>query len=49
MIIVNPIDTSRKIELSLERCMQAFPKWEIAIFDIREMFKMKKRWKSVFS
>ena len=49
VIIVNPIDTSRKIELSLERCMQAFPKWEIAIFDIREMFKMKKRWKSVFS
>ena len=49
VILVNPIDTSRKIELPLERCMQAFPKWEIAIFDIREMFKMKKRWKSVFS
>ena len=49
VIIVNPTETSHKIELSLERCMQAFPKWEIAIFDIREMFKMKKRWKSVFS
>ena len=49
VIIVNPTETSHKIELPLERCMQAFPKWEIAIFDIREMFKMKKRWKSVFS
>ena len=45
VIIVNPTETSHKIELPLERCMQAFPKWEIAIFDIREMFKMKKRWK----
>ncbi len=49
VILVNPIDTSRKIELSLERCMQAFPQWDVAVFDIREMFKMKKRWKSVFS
>ena len=49
VILVNPIDTSRKIELSLERCMQAFPEWNVAVFDIREMFKMKKRWKSVFS
>lgn len=49
VIIVNPTETSHKIELPLERCMQAFPKWEIAVFDIREMFKMKKRWKSVFS
>ena len=49
VIIVNPTETSHKIELPLERCMQDFPKWEIAIFDIREMFKMKKRWKSVFS
>ena len=49
VILVNPIDTSRKIELSLERCMQAFPEWDVAVFDIREMFKMKKRWKSVFS
>ena len=49
VILVNPIDTSRKIELSLERCMQAFPEWNVAAFDIREMFKMKKRWKSVFS
>ena len=49
VIIVNPTETSHKIELPLERCMQAFPNWEIAIFDIREMFKMKKRWKSVFS
>ena len=44
VILVNPIDTSRKIELSLERCMQAFPEWNVAVFDIREMFKMKKRW-----
>ena len=44
VIIVNPTETSHKIELPLEGCMQAFPKWEIAIFDIREMFKMKKRW-----
>jgi len=44
VIIVNPTETSHKIELPLERCMQAFPNWEIAIFDIREMFKMKKRW-----
>ena len=44
VIIVNPTETSHKIELPLERCMQAFPEWEIAIFDIREMFKMKRRW-----
>lgn len=49
VIIVNPTETSHKIELSLERCMQAFPEWNVAVFDIREMFKMKKRWKSVFS
>ena len=44
VIIVNPTETSHKIELPLERCMQAFPEWEIAIFDIREIFKMKRRW-----
>ena len=44
MIIVNPTETSHEIELPLERCMQAFPEWESAIFDIREMFKMKRRW-----
>ena len=44
VIIINPGDTSRKIELPLERCMQAFPEWNVAVFDIREMFKMKKRW-----
>ena len=44
VIIVNPTETSHKIELSLERCMQAFPEWDVAVFDIREMFKMKKRW-----
>ena len=44
VIIVNPTETSHEIELPLERCMQAFPEWEIAIFDIREMFKMKRRW-----
>ena len=44
MIIINPGDTSRKIELPLERCIQAFPEWNVAVFDIREMFKMKKRW-----
>ena len=49
VIIVNPTETSHKIELPLERCMQAFPEWDVAVFDIREMFKMKKRWKSVFS
>ena len=44
VIIVNPTETSHKIELPLERCMQAFPEWDVAVFDIREMFKMKKRW-----
>ena len=45
VIIINPGDTSRKIELPLERCMQAFPEWNVAVFDIREIFKMKRRWK----